>query len=134
MHRHWNPRLRDHFYTTHAAGVPASYVYECITCYIYNGPQDGLVPLFCYWSEDAQDHYYTTDDNSTITLRNRDYGRRFTVEYVPTRPNVTPAGYRVVPLCEYWNENNNDHFYTTKKDIPEGYEYQRDVCHMLIEH
>lgn len=133
LHRYWNPHLKDHFYTTHAANVPQVYDHECIACYIYNNPQDGLVPLFCYWSEDAHDHYYTTDDKPTITVGNQIYKKKFTVGYVPSVPSKQ-AGYNVVPLYQYWSSDNNDHFYTTKKDAPRGYIHQFEVRQVLTEH
>ena len=132
LYRYRNPNIWDHFYTTDAV-APQGYHYIDIACYIYNTPQDGLVPLFCYWSEDAHDHYYTTTDERAVTRGNQIYKKKALVGYVPSQSNFTrkPADYNIVPLFQYWNDEDNDHFYSTENDAPPGYVRECEVCQVL---
>lgn len=110
LHRYWNGRAGDHFYTTNwgeLGGGRSGWAYEGVQCDIAPRPRAGLVPLYRYWNGRASDHFYTTNWAELGTGR---YGWAY--EGIQGYVSPTPqAGLQ--PLYRYWNPRIADHFYTT---------------------
>ena len=110
LYRSWSGS--DHFYTTnmseHVDFNNNGYVDEGVAAYVYD-PLVEPTPLYRSWS--GSDHFYTTDMSEHVDFNNNDYIDEGIAAYV----YKTKVGY-TVPLYRSYNQNINDHFYTTNED------------------
>lgn len=147
LYHYYNDHYKDNFYTTtpkKAVGteVPDGYDYKGITCYIYgvtpwqypaflDMPPFAISPLYCYWREEAQDHFYSTD--GTIGLGEKIMPR--VVGFCLHLPLPEHKHYRPVELHQYYNKEREDHYYTTERRDDElereGYDYDNVTCLVL---
>lgn len=114
LHRYWNPKIGDHFYTVNyneIGGGKNGYKYEGVQCEILQYQHSGSTPLYRYWN--GKDHFYTTNINEIGTSipgqkGNHGYESEGTAGFCYPRP-----GNGLIPLYRYWNSRITDHFYTT---------------------
>lgn len=60
LNRYYSARDTDHYYSTSTL-IPAGYVSEGITTYVYPSQAPGTVALYQSYNSERRDHYYTTD-------------------------------------------------------------------------
>ncbi|HMQ01469.1 MAG TPA: hypothetical protein PKD79_00130 [Candidatus Doudnabacteria bacterium] len=60
LYRFYSSRDNDHYYAT-TPNIPAGFVGEGITAYIYKSQVAGTVPLYQSYNVELKDHYYSTD-------------------------------------------------------------------------
>ncbi len=119
IYRFWSPTFLNHFYTISKvekdfviATWPDSWTYERIEYYTY--PQntvDGLLPVYRFWSNQYNGHFYTIDANEKDTV-------------IATWPDVWsyegPAFYAfpegqqpdgTTPVYRFWSPSLLAHFY-----------------------
>lgn len=131
----YNSQVADHFYTTDYSEVTtakqSNYVYEGVACSILDTQVPGSQPLIRYWSQSAQDHFYTLNSSEISgNLRNYHYKYEEVTGYCFPRP-----GPNLVPLYRYYHKQNADHFYTTNgNEIGAsgngGYAYEIVACYV----
>ena len=124
LYRYWGNG--EHFYTTNVNEIGTSiegqqgnhgYTSEGTQCLIYINQVSGTVPLYRYYSENARDHFYTTNSKEIGTttfgqVGNYGYKSEGIVGYC--FPKSTPG---TVPLYRYYVSGETiDHFYTTNKN------------------
>ena len=116
LHRYWNPRWIDHFYTINPNNnelAKHSFRYEWIQGYVYKNRCKGSVPLYRYLSPRGLDHFYTTNPNdigTTVPGRMGKHGYQSEGYEGYCMPHKVPG---TVPLYRYWKAHGADHFYTT---------------------
>ncbi|XP_019862934.1 PREDICTED: uncharacterized protein LOC109591703, partial [Amphimedon queenslandica] len=74
LYRYYHEGIRDHLYTTDfnelacGEGNPDGYNYEGIQGYCFKNSLPGINrPLYRYWSDNANDHFYTTNESEIGT-------------------------------------------------------------------
>ena len=117
LHRYWNARWVDHFYTINfkSLGKPGKhgFRYEWIQAYVYQNRCKGSVPLYRYLSSRWHDHFYTINPNDIGTTVPGKKGKH---GYISEGHEGYCMPYRApgtVPLYRYWKASGGDHFYTT---------------------
>ena len=94
---------------------------------------ENSTPLYCYWREEARDHFYSTVFGIGITknIVPRIVGFCPMKPFMPHIPN-----YNIVPLRQYYNPKTDDHCYKTKErdaDLErQGYTDERLICYVYI--
>jgi hypothetical protein len=135
LHRYWNLRLGDHFYTTDFYDMGEGkdgYRFKGILGYVRSAPSDATVALYRYFNKDIGDHFYTT--NTMSTARGHEaWSNEGIAAYVYPVPSQAKKGEAsayslMVPMYRYWNKRYQDHFYTTIwKEVSvgtHGWQYQ----------
>jgi Fe2+ or Zn2+ uptake regulation protein len=70
VYRYYHEHHHDHFYTTNQGEIGTvtpgavgnhGYKAEGIAFYIFHNHHQGLVPVYRYWNDGKQDHFYTTN-------------------------------------------------------------------------
>ncbi|KAJ7229238.1 hypothetical protein C8J57DRAFT_1092648, partial [Mycena rebaudengoi] len=82
FYRLYNPRSRDHFYTTSLAkrNAAGQYTKEGIVGYIYPRPICSAIPLYRLYSN--QDHFHTTDEQEVCEAKRSGYRLEYIVGYI----------------------------------------------------
>jgi len=126
LHRYYNKKTGDHFYTTNWGEIGAGkhgYVYEGIATYVFTDALQakGLVPLYRWFNPFSGDHFYSTNLDSASTQNPKSPWTT-----VVRGGRLTGPGWRwegiqafvfkkqvpgTVPMYRLWN--GRDHLYTT---------------------
>lgn len=124
------PLLHHRLYWRYTAAQQSNYVYEGIACSLpHNTQVSGTQPLLRYWSQSANDHFYTLNrDEISGNLHNFHYQYEGVTGYC----SLTP-GPNLSPLYRYYQQQNTDHFYTTDESEAAGkgkYVYETVACYV----
>mmetsp|Transcript_20152 Transcript_20152/g.17297 ORF Transcript_20152/g.17297 Transcript_20152/m.17297 type:complete len:468 (+) Transcript_20152:271-1674(+) len=122
IYRYWSPITSDHFYTQYEQelGVgevgdqfAGTFTYEGVAFYLFTEQPPNTVPVYRYWSESAQDHFYTTNNQEIGTTTPGQTGNHgYTFEGVIGHAFVDQFESDVA-VYRYWKASVGDHFYTT---------------------
>lgn len=110
IHRYWNLRVGDHFYTTNwneLGNGKDGYNYEGTIGKAYSRKFIGTQPVYRYWNPRNTDHFYTTNW-SELEQGKVGYHYEGIIGYVYPDFDCDRK-----PVYRYWNSGNGDHFYTT---------------------
>jgi len=122
-YRFWSDTKQGHFYTSSEdeknhiiATYPESvWRYEGIAYNSYSGAGPGLVPIYRFWSDEKQHHFYTaSEDEKNYVIDFYDdfvwkYESIAYYAYTTQQPDTT-AVYR------FWSDTKQGHFYTSSGD------------------
>jgi len=114
IHRFWNEKATDHFYTTNATetGAHAGYQPEGVAFKLCSIALPHMVPVHRYWSPGASDHFYTANASEIGTTTPGQSGNHgYTHEGILGYISATHIP-GTVPVYRYYREG--DHFYTAK--------------------
>ncbi|MFB9309909.1 hypothetical protein ACFFRL_11995 [Agromyces hippuratus] len=119
VYRFWSEKLRAHFYTISEterdhviATWPRVWSYEGPKYEAFDSQVAGTVPLYRFWSNRYQAHFYTTDEaeKARVIAKWPDVWKYEKVAYYvypldSTEPNT-------VAMARFWSPRNSRHFYT----------------------
>jgi C1A family cysteine protease len=121
VYRFWSDQKQGHFYTASEsekdyviANYP-SYIwkYEQVGYKCFSSQQSGTVPLYRFWSDQKQGHFYTASESE------KDYVIAHYPEYIWKYERIAfyvyPVGYTgpATTVYRFWSDRNQHHFYTT---------------------
>ena len=117
------------------------YICKGIAYYIYHVPPvpffpPEAFPLYCYWREEEQDHFYSMNGSIGLDLNIVPRVVGF-CSYTPFPEFKYPGlkHYSEVSLHQYYNKETKDHCYTTKEKDEDlkhrGYDYEDRICSVL---
>ncbi|NVO09559.1 MAG: hypothetical protein HXX16_06325 [Bacteroidales bacterium] len=128
LHRYYNGKSGDHFYTTNwseLGGGKGDYKYEGVAGFVLpaNSPAANSVPLHRYYNGKSGDHFYTTNWNE-LGGGKGDYKYEGVACKIYSVENIA----KTAKLYRYYNGKSGDHFYTTNWDElgngKGGYKYE----------
>ncbi len=124
VYRFWSDQNQAHFYTTHDDELtlivnsydPYVWRYESVAYRAFGTQTQGTVPLYRFWSDQNQAHFYTAfeDEKNLIIATYPEYVWRYEgIAYY-----VFPSGTSVAssPIYRFWSDQNQAHFYTAFED------------------
>jgi hypothetical protein len=133
LYRMWNVRTLDHYLTVNKDSIfkpdsPADdnngWKSEGIEAFVYPYRQDGTLPLYRYYNAEIKDHFYTTSSGD-LGFGKAGYTFQGVTAFIhPPPPQLAqnlPAPtitFAPTPLYRYWKPTTNDHFYSTKTQLP----------------
>ena len=123
VHRFWSDTKQGHFYTSSEDEknyIIANYDnniwrYEGVAYNAYNSSTSGITPIYRFWSDTKQHHFYTasaSEKNYVIANYNDNVWKYEGIAYyayASSQPGTTPV-YR------FWSDTKQGHFYTASED------------------
>jgi len=117
VYRYYSSRTSDHFYTTKAAEIGTTqngvtgnhgYISEGVGFYLAESQADGYTPVYRFWNDRNNDHFYTANQSESDGVHVHGYKAEGVVGYIATSQIEG-----TIPVHRYWNSGAKDHFYTT---------------------
>ena len=114
LHRFYNPKTDDHFYSTDAA-APSYYVDETSedpNMFVFTTPSSDRIPLHRGYTSST--HFYTVSS-------------AFPSGYVEDRVEgfvFASAAPNMTPLYRFYSDSASDHYYNTSPAVPPGYAFE----------
>ena len=123
IYRFWSETKRHHFYT--ASEAEKDYVistfaddiwrYESIAYYAYNTQVAETTPIFRFWSNTLQGHFYTASEdekNYVMATFADDVWHYEGIAYYAYNTQVAET----TPIFRFWSNTLQGHFYTASED------------------
>lgn len=151
VHQFWSDTKQNHFYTSSddekndvLATYPQSiWKYERIAFRAFDSnlnypPSVGLLPVYRFWNDSLQSHFYTIFESEKQDLINNP-GMGWVYERVAFKAFSAPYQNYTVPVYRFWSASLQAHFYTTseseKADLinnpSKGWKYEMVAFHVL---
>ncbi|MBL8015226.1 MAG: hypothetical protein JNK26_03505, partial [Candidatus Doudnabacteria bacterium] len=151
VYRFWSDKHQNHFYTADdnekndvlAKYSQSTWKYERVAFHAFdaniNYPVSaGLYPVFRFWNNTLQGHFYTIDPNEAKDLVNHPE-RGWVFEFEAFQAFKAPYQNYTVPLYRFWSNSLQAHFFTTdeaeKNDLinnpGKGWTYEGVAFHVL---
>jgi len=124
VYRFWSDQNQGHFYT--ASEEEKNYVintystniwkYEGIGYKSFNTQETGTVPLYRFWSDQKQGHFYTASEEEKNYVINNYPTNIWRYEGIAFY--VYPVDYDGISstIYRFWSDQNQHHFYTASED------------------
>lgn len=123
VYRFWSDSFNGHFYTRSVAErndiiakYPGVWKYETVAFGAFGAPVEGTVPVYRFWSNTYNGHFYTTSEaekNQIIATYPRHIWQYETVAfYVYPNASAVPG---TVPMSRFWSAAYGHHFYTASE-------------------
>lgn len=122
VYRFWSNKNQRHFYTMSApekTSIMRNYPrqtwdYEAIafTTARYNGGCSDGSPVYRFWSNVYQSHFYTISEEERYLIPNKWPGV-WNYEGIAYCSGAYPTGNLTKAVYRFWSESNRSHFYTT---------------------
>ncbi|WP_191089270.1 peptidoglycan DD-metalloendopeptidase family protein [Microbacterium radiodurans] len=127
VYRFWSSRYQGHFYTASASERdavssrwPDIWSYEGEAYRAFAAPIEGSVPLFRFWSDQYNGHFYTADggERDAVIARWPGIWRYEGPAFHVYPANTAVSGAR--PVHRFWSAGARKHFYTASADERDG--------------
>ncbi len=114
LYRFWSDSLGGHFYTASeyeknllCAGKVGDWKFERVSCYVSTAPKSGFSPIYRFWSDWSQSHFYTASESERDDVR-----RRYPTvwSYEGTAFYAVATG--IMPVHLFYNSRTGRYFYT----------------------
>lgn len=123
VYRFWSDSFNGHFYTRSVAErndiiakYPGVWKYETVAFGAFGAPVEGTVPVYRFWSNTYNGHFYTTSEaekNHIIaTYPNHIWQYETVAFHVYPNASTVPG---TVPMSRFWSAAYGHHFYTASE-------------------
>lgn len=122
IYRFWSPANRGHFFTSSAterdniiaAYPPSAWTYEGAAYDSYNTTGSGLTPVYRFWSNQNQHHFYTANENEKNQVVANYTDDEWLLEGIAYYAfQIQQPG--TIPAYRFWSNQNRVHFYTANE-------------------
>lgn len=141
--RFWSDTKQGHFYTSSVAErdsviqtyPTAVWKYEGAVYTAFASQEPGTVPLYRFWSDLYQGHFYTISESEKVEVITRYPDYIWKYERVAYYVYPVAADSENLPVARFWSDSSRHHFYTSdaaeaayvKVAYPDVWKYERDA-------
>jgi thermitase len=117
VYRFWSYQKQHHFYTISSyekdyviANYQGTWQYEGIVFSSYPTISDNTLPVYRFWSDSKQGHFYTADEGEKYNVINNMPEWRYEgIAYYVYQSQI----FNTKPAYRFWSDSKQGHFYTT---------------------
>ncbi|MFA5993672.1 MAG: hypothetical protein WC823_01805 [Parcubacteria group bacterium] len=122
LYRFWSDQKQGHFYTASEeeknhviASYPSNvWSYEGIAYYVNTAQALGTVPVYRFWSDQKQGHFYTASEEEKNHVIASYPSNVWHYEGIAYYVNTTQVS-GTVPVFRFWSDKKQHHFYTASE-------------------